>query len=66
MSESATLSEYVTSAEAITIVDVPLRTFHNWVVTRRITPAMKLPGTTGAYLFARAEVEALAASRGAK
>jgi hypothetical protein len=67
MSESGTLPGHlVTTAEAVEMLGRPLRTVHNWVNTGRLTPAGKLPGLRGAYLFNRCDVEALAAAEAAE
>lgn len=51
------------SAEACRILDVDRSTLTRWVAGGRITPAVKLPKRNGAYLFDRADIEALAAER---
>ena len=55
----------VTAAEAAELVGVDRSTIARWVAAGRLTAAHKNPGATGARLFDRAEVEALAADRAA-
>jgi excisionase family DNA binding protein len=45
------------SAEACTILGVDRSTLSRWVQLGKITPAMQLPGSKGAMLFDRADVE---------
>ena len=53
----------ITSDEAATLLDVDRRSVVRFVVRGELTPALKLPGRTGAYLFERADVEQLRAQR---
>lgn len=52
--------DLIGTAEAARILGTSPRTIHRRVQTGRLTPAMTAPGgPAGAYLFARADVEAL-------
>ena len=51
------------SSESCRILEIHPATLVRWVASGRIAPAHKLPGKNGAYLFQRADVEALAAER---
>ena len=51
------------SAEACALLGINRSTLVRMVKGDRLTPAMKLPGASGAYVFDRADVEALAAER---
>ncbi len=57
--------DLVTSADAARILGVHVATVARRVASGSLRPALKLPGETGAYLFARADVERLAADRAA-
>lgn len=57
MTESRDL---IGSTEAAAITGADARTIQRWAATGTLAPAVKLPGRTGAYLFHRADVEALA------
>ncbi|MCV7102533.1 helix-turn-helix domain-containing protein [Mycobacterium palustre] len=54
---------FVGAAEACQILRVHATTLGRWTKNGVITPAHKLPGKNGAYLFKRADVEKLAAER---
>jgi excisionase family DNA binding protein len=41
---------------------VTVKTVLRWVATGKLTPAVKMPGKTGAYLFTRESVDALTES----
>lgn len=48
----------VSSAEACKLLgDIDRSTLTRWVQMGRLTPAQKLPGATGSYLFTKAEIE---------
>lgn len=47
----------ITTAEAARTLGVSVRTVHRMVNAGTLTPTMKLPGSTGAYLLDSAEVE---------
>lgn len=49
----------MTSAEVCDRLGIDRSTLSRWVASERITPATKLPGIRGAFLFARPEVERL-------
>jgi len=51
------------STEACTILKIDKATISRWVAAGRITPAGKLPRKNGAFLFNRADIEALAQAR---
>jgi excisionase family DNA binding protein len=53
--------DLIGSAEACQILGIHGSTLGRWVKAGRITPVTQLPGTNGAMLFARADVERLAA-----
>ena len=53
-------SEEVTAAEAARIIDKDRRLIIRMVERGELSPSRKLPGSTGAYLFFRADVERLA------
>lgn len=55
------LSAHLTTAEACEILAKDRATITRWVEAGKLTPAHKLPGRTGAFLFSRADVEKLAA-----
>ena len=55
-------TEHLTTAKVADLLGVDVRTVHRWVDAGRLTPAMKLDGLRGPYLFERAEVERLQAS----
>lgn len=59
--------ELVTTSEAAEILNKHVRTVHRLVAEGTLTPATKVPGKTGAYLFRRSDVEKCAnAARRAK
>jgi len=51
----------VGSVEAAAILDRPHPTVKRWAASGRLPHAVKMPGDTGAYMFERSVVEALAA-----
>lgn len=53
----------ITTAEAAAILGVHVGTVSRMVAAGRLTPAIKVPGKTGAFLFAPADVQALAATK---
>lgn len=53
-------TDYIGTTEAAERCGVDRTTFFRWVQLGQITPAMKLPGVTGAMLFRPADVAALA------
>ena len=55
--------EHCTTAEAAEILGVDRTTVSRLVKRGDLEPAMKLPGKTGAYLLARADVERLRRER---
>lgn len=54
--------ELIGTAAAAKLLHVERSTLTRWVLTGRIKPAMQLPGATGARLFRRTDIEALAAT----
>ena len=59
-------SDLVNTGEALTILGMSSpNSVTRLVKAGRLVPATKLPGLRGAYLFERADVEALAAERAA-
>jgi hypothetical protein len=56
-------TEFVGSAETCRILEIHPATLLRWVADEKISPAHKLPGKNGAYLFKRADVDQLAAER---
>lgn len=55
--------KWVTTADAAAILEVHVRTVHRLTESGELNPAIKIPGKTGAYMYHRADVEALAQSR---
>lgn len=55
----------IPTAEVAQILGRDVRTVHRMVESGRLTPALKIPGRTGAYLFDQHDVEQLAAERSA-
>lgn len=53
----------ITSDEAATLLGVDRRSVVRFVDRGELTPSLKLPGRTGAYLFERADVEQLQQQR---
>jgi excisionase family DNA binding protein len=46
-----------TTAEAAAALGVHVKTVHRMVNEGRLTPLLKVPGRTGAYIFAASEVD---------
>jgi excisionase family DNA binding protein len=57
MSECGT--DLIGSTEACRLLDIDKRTLVRWISAGRVIPAYRLPGKNGAYLFRRADIEAL-------
>lgn len=53
----------MTSKQVSILLNVDVRTVHRMVRDGRLLPVLKVPGITGAWLFNRSAVEALAAER---
>jgi predicted site-specific integrase-resolvase len=51
--------DLIGSAEAATILSVDQATISRWVANGTLTPATKLPGLSGAFLFHRTDIEKL-------
>ncbi len=56
-------SELLSTSEAARLLGVTVATVNRWAQTGALAPEHKLPGTTGARLFSRPDVEAFADSR---
>lgn len=54
------MARLVTTTQAAQILGKPIGTVNRWALTGRLVPAAQLPGRTGARLYRRADVEALA------
>ena len=54
-------TDLIGAAEAAEIAGVKRSTITRWAEAGTLKPVTKLPGLTGAYLFARSDVEALLA-----
>lgn len=53
------MPETVTTAQAAELLGKSVATINRMVLLGRITPHLKLPGKTGAYLFDRDQIESL-------
>lgn len=53
--------DLIGAAEAAEVIGIDRSTLTRWVAAEKITPALRMPGQSGAMLFRRAEVQALAA-----
>ena len=60
MGKSQAVESLLTSGQVATRLGVSIWTVHNMVKDGRLTPAGKVPGRTGSYLFDPDPVEALA------
>lgn len=56
-----TNTELLTTAQVAALKGVSVRTVARWVETGKLTPAVKIPGRTGAYLFTPDDIESAAA-----
>lgn len=63
LSDMPTQSTLIGSAEAVRLLKVHPVTLSRWVKDGKLVPAHKLPGKNGAYLFNRADIDALATER---
>lgn len=52
--------ELISTSEAARLIGKDVSTINRWCASGKLTPAFKLDGRTGAYLFHREDVEALA------
>lgn len=59
------LTDWVSASDAADMLGIDRSTLNEWAREGKITPIAKLPGRTGARLFARADVERLAQERSA-
>lgn len=66
LSVMPTQDALVGAADACRILNVHNSTLGRWIKEGRLTPAHKLPGKNGAYVFHRADVHKLAAERAGK
>ena len=60
---SMTSEPFLTSSQACGILGISLATLTRWVASGRVEAAQKLPGKTGAFLFAAGEIERERADR---
>ncbi|OBK04666.1 hypothetical protein A5746_28105 [Mycolicibacterium conceptionense] len=51
----------IVASEACRILQKDRSTLLRWVAAHKVTPTRKLPGSTGAFLFRRGDIEAIAA-----
>lgn len=56
----ATDPDLISTSEAARILGRPVATVNRWATEGRLAVALKLPGETGARLYRRVDVEALA------
>jgi predicted site-specific integrase-resolvase len=54
------VDDLIGSAEAAEILGKDQATISRWVANGTLTPATKLPGLSGAFLFHRTDIETLA------
>lgn len=57
------MADYLTTADVAALTGYSVRTVHRWIRAGQLTPVMKLPGTSGAYLFSADSVAAQRAER---
>lgn len=55
--------DFISSQEALRILRVALCTLTRWAADGKITPAYKMPGSNGAFLWRRTDVVKLAEER---
>jgi predicted site-specific integrase-resolvase len=55
----ASHTDLIGSSESCRILEIDKSTLSRWVADGVITPASKMPGRNGAYVFHRRDVEAL-------
>lgn len=53
------IDDLLTTSEVCETLEVGTSTISRWVADGRLAPARKLPGLRGAFLFRRADVDAL-------
>jgi predicted site-specific integrase-resolvase len=58
----AVMQDLIGTTEAVDILKVDKATITRWVAAGKLTPVTKLPRKNGAFIFNRADVEALAAT----
>lgn len=66
LSHMETGTDLVGSSESCRILDVHPATLTRWVAGGTLTPAHKLPGKNGAFLFHRADIERIAEEKRAQ
>ncbi len=55
----ASSTELLSTGEVAELLGTTVATVNRWAVTGKLPVAHKMPGRTGAYLFARSDVEAV-------
>jgi excisionase family DNA binding protein len=55
--------DLIASQDVCELLNIDRSTLSRWVKAGRITPAMRMPGQTGAFLFSRDDVDELVAMR---
>lgn len=55
------IQDYLTTAQVAELTGRTVTTVNRWVTEGRLAPSHQLPGRTGAYLYIRADVDALLA-----
>jgi predicted site-specific integrase-resolvase len=63
MTHQVSTPDLLNSEQARTLLHCSRASLDRWVKAGKISPTIQLPGIRGARLFARADVEALAAER---
>lgn len=63
--QTITVPDELVASEACEVLRIDKRTLFRYVAAGRVRPSRKLPGRTGAYLFARAHIEEVAAAMSA-
>ena len=53
-------AQLIGSAEACALLNIDRSTLTRWIAAGKLAPASKMPGSNGAFVFARAVIEALA------
>ncbi len=51
--------EELVTAEVCKLLNIDRTTVTRWVQAGKLTPARKLPGVSGAYLYKRADIDAM-------
>ena len=58
-------ADLIGGTDALQILEIDKSTLSRWVAAGKLTPITRLSGPRGAFVFARADVEALAKHRAA-